>query len=94
MKLLLACLSSQLPILAFTGFQSLVSTRVSDGMLPALSHAFSSTTVQAAATISAYGVMQLVYGPLGDRFSKLKVILVATAWSAISTGIAAVAPFP
>jgi len=96
MNLPVAPLPSLLPVLAFSGFLSLVSTRVCDGMLPALSQAFSSTTAQAAATISAYavayGVMQLVYGPLGDRFSKLRVIMVATAWAAISSAMAAAAP--
>ncbi len=85
-----------LPLLAATGFLSLVATRVCDGMLPALSQAFSASTSEAAATISAYaiayGVMQLVYGPLGDRFGKPRVILFATAWSAISSGLAAAAP--
>lgn len=83
-------------LLASAGFMSLVSTRIADGMLPALAHAFGATTTEAAATISAYavayGVMQVVYGPLGDRFGKPRVIMLATAWSAASSVLAAAAP--
>lgn len=85
-----------LVLLAATGFVSLASTRVCDAMLPALAEAFAATTTEAAATISAYavayGVMQLLYGPIGDRFGKTRVIMLATAWCAISTAAAASAP--
>lgn len=83
-------------MLAIGGFFSLVSTRICDAMLPALALAFTSTTQQAAAAISAYavayGAMQLVYGPLGDRFGKPRVIGWASALCALGTACAALAP--
>lgn len=83
-------------LLAIAGFVSLVSTRICDAMLPALALAFGIDTTQASATISAYaivyGLMQLVYGPLGDRYGKTRVILLASAWCALSTAVAASAP--
>jgi YNFM family putative membrane transporter len=65
-------------------------------MLPALATSFSTNTTEAAAAISAYaiayGVMQTVYGPLGDRFGKPRVILFATVWCCFSSVLAAAAP--
>jgi len=83
-------------LLAVAGFFSLCATRLCDAMLPALAQAFATSTSEAAAAISAYaiayGAMQLVYGPLGDRFGKPRVIALATAFSAVSTLCAALAP--
>lgn len=65
-------------------------------MLPALATSFSTNTTEAAAAISAYaiayGVMQVVYGPLGDRFGKPRVIMVATMWCCFSSVLAAASP--
>lgn len=45
-------------------------------MLPQLAEAFSKTTGQAASVVTvftiAYGVVQLVYGPLGDYYGKYR----------------------
>lgn len=83
-------------LLGAGGFASVISTRLCDAMLPALAQAFATSTREAAATISAYAigysVMLLVYGPLGDRFGKLRVIGIAAASCAISTTCAAFAP--
>lgn len=85
-----------LVLLAFAGFVSLAATRICDAMLPALAQDFATSTTEAAAAISsyaiAYGVMQLVYGPLGDRYGKTRVIMMATAWCTISSVLAAAAP--
>ena len=84
------------PLLATAGFASLVSTRLCDAMLPALAQDFGTGTVEAAAVISAYaiayGLMQLVYGPLGDRYGKLRVIALACAACSIASVAAALAP--
>lgn len=57
---------------------SSAAMRVCDAMLPALSQAFGVTTGQAALTVSgyaiAYGLLQVVFGPLGDRWGKRRVI--------------------
>lgn len=62
----------------------MASIRVADSMLPALADDFASAPAQVAQVITlftlAYGVMQLVWGPLGDRIGKLRVI----AWAAIA----------
>lgn len=72
-------------LLAWGGFLSMAFQRVCDAMLPQLSATFQVTSGQAAYSIAgfaiAYGAMQLVFGPLGDRFGKLHVI----AWATIST---------
>ncbi len=74
-------------------FTSMASMRICDAMLPALSQEFGISAGQAASAISAfalaYGVLQLVYGPLGDRFGKTRVI--GTATLACSLGSALVA---
>jgi predicted MFS family arabinose efflux permease len=85
-----------LALLGVAGFSSVVSTRLCDAMLPALAQAFTTSTREAAATISAYAigysVMLLVYGPLGDRFGKLRVIGLAAGSCAASTACATLAP--
>lgn len=60
--------------------------RVCDTLLPALATEFSVTVGQAARVIFvfavAYGVFQLCFGPLGDRYGKLRIIaLCALAWT-------------
>lgn len=56
--------------------------RVCDSLLPSLQAYFGVTMGRAAQAISAfalaYGVMQLVFGPLGDRFGKIRVIAFST----------------
>lgn len=64
-------------------FANSAMMRVCDPMLPALAGDFGVTTGQAALTVSAYaityGLMQLVYGPLGDRWGKRRVAAYAAA---------------
>ncbi|WP_180736272.1 MFS transporter [Paraburkholderia sp. PGU19] len=63
-------------------FASMASMRVCDSLLPSLQADFDVTMGHAAQAISAfalaYGVMQLVFGPVGDRFGKIRVIALAT----------------
>ena len=83
-------------LLGVAGFGSVLCTRVCDAMLPALAQDFSTSIGEAAATVSAYAmayaVMQLVYGPLGDRYGKLRVIGLAALFCALSSACAALAP--
>jgi predicted MFS family arabinose efflux permease len=71
-----------LPLLAAAGFASMVSMRMCDAMLPALAQAFDAQAAETAQVVSAfalaYGLLQLAYGPLGDRFGKPRVISMAT----------------
>ncbi len=63
--------------------------RVTDALLPRIASQFGVGLATASAVITtfsvAYGLMQLVFGPLGDRFGKLRVISVATGGAAIAT---------
>ncbi|BBU32523.1 MFS transporter (plasmid) [Burkholderia sp. THE68] len=63
-------------------FTSMATMRVCDSLLPSLQTEFGISTGSAAQTISsfalAYGMMQLFFGPLGDRFGKVKVVSLAT----------------
>ncbi|KAA0010231.1 MFS transporter [Billgrantia pellis] len=74
-------------LLALAGFASMASMRVTDAMLPALSQAFARPLADVAQNITlfaiAYGVLQLCYGPLGDRFGTLRVIGLATLACAV-----------
>jgi len=85
-----------LPLLALAGFASMMSMRLCDAMLPAIAQTFATQPGDAARVISAfaiaYGLLQLAYGPLGDRFGKPLVISIATF--ACSAGALAAAMSP
>ncbi len=80
-------------LLAAAGFTSMASMRLCDAMLPALSQTFSSDPGATAQVISgfalAYGVMQLVYGPLGDRFGRTRIVALALLLCAAAAATAA-----
>jgi predicted MFS family arabinose efflux permease len=81
-----------LALLSLACFAAMTSMRVCDALLPALAAEFAVTTGQAASVVSAfavaYGVSQLFFGPMGDRFGKFKVVsfavLACTAGSALA----------
>jgi MFS transporter, YNFM family, putative membrane transport protein len=64
-------------------------------MLPQLAHDFAVSTGAASVVItafsSAYGLCQLAYGPLGDRFGKYRVLSIAMTLSAIAIAAGAAA---
>ncbi|MFM1988375.1 MAG: hypothetical protein RJA99_1332 [Pseudomonadota bacterium] len=69
----------------------MASIRIADPMLPALARDFGVAPLDAASAITlfaiAYGVMQLVWGPLGDRLGKLRVI----GWGALAASVGSAA---
>lgn len=70
--------------------------RLTDPLLPRLSLEFGVSLAQAAQVITAfalaYGTSQLLFGPLGDRFGKVRVIGWA-CWACVLTSLAcALAP--
>ena len=69
-------------LLSFATFSSMAAQRICDAMLPELARVFSTTLGQAAHVVSVfaitYGVAQLVYGPLGDRLGKFRIVTFAT----------------
>ncbi|WP_255591468.1 MULTISPECIES: MFS transporter [unclassified Acidovorax] len=88
--------STMLRLISLAAFCSMASMRVCDPMLVSLSHEFHVTTGDASAVVAAfavaYGVLQLVYGPLGDRLGKLQVIIGATSACAVFSAATALAP--
>ena len=69
-------------LLSLATFSSMAAQRICDAMLPELARVFSTTLGQAAHVVSVfaitYGVAQLVYGPLGDRLGKFRIVTFAT----------------
>jgi predicted MFS family arabinose efflux permease len=83
-------------LLALAAFGSAMSMRVADAQLPALGRTFGVGLGGAAQVITvfavAYGLLQLAYGPLGDRHGKWRTITVAVLASAATAFACAVAP--
>jgi len=84
-----------LGLLAAAGFLSSAGARVVDPLLHAISTDFSVTVPQVSVVIAAftlpYGLNQLILGPVGDRFGKLRVMLGALVGYALFTGLCALA---
>ncbi|MEX0729617.1 MAG: MFS transporter [Aquisalimonadaceae bacterium] len=83
-------------LLGIASFASAISLRIADPLLPELARTFDVSTAQAAQTITAfvltYGLLQLVYGLLGDRYGKLRTIMAAALASGLLTVAAALSP--
>lgn len=81
--------------LALAAFASGISLRLTDPLLPLFARDFSISTGQAAAVITAfsiaYGLSQLFFGPVGDRFGKYRVIAWACAACAVTTSLCGLA---
>jgi predicted MFS family arabinose efflux permease len=90
---------SVIALLALIAFGSAMSMRVMDAALPRLASDFAITIRQASNVVTvfavAYGCLQLVFGPSGDRFGKLQVILFACFSGALASAACALSPsFP
>lgn len=80
-------------LLAAAAFVSAGSMRVIDPVLHLIATDFGASVAQASVLIAAfalpYGVMQIAFGPLGDRYGKLPVMCVAlVAFAAASASCA------
>ena len=77
--------------LALAALASGVSMRLADALLPRLAREFGVSLGQAAQVVTvfavAYGVAQMLFGPLGDRFGKYRVV----GWACIASALAALA---
>ncbi|HQZ05586.1 MAG: MFS transporter [Rhodoferax sp.] len=84
-----------LRLVGLAAFCSMASMRICDPMLIALGREFDVSTGDASRVISgfaiAYGLMQLIYGPLGDRIGKLRVIVLASFGCALFSATTAMA---
>ena len=83
-------------LLSLAAFASAASMRATDTLLPQLAAEFATTPGNAAAAITAfavsYGLLQTVYGPLGDRYGKYRLVCAATLASALGTFACAWSP--
>ena len=89
-------LKRPLRLLGLAAFASMAAMRWCDSLLPLFAREFGATTGQAAHTVAAfalaYGLMQFVVGPLGDRRGKIRVISLATVVCMVSALACAAAP--
>ena len=85
--------SSILAILGLSGFVVMADNWVVSPILPSIAAGIGVDPVKAGLLITAYmipfGVFQLVFGPLADRFGKRQVITVAMIAFTIGTGLSA-----
>jgi predicted MFS family arabinose efflux permease len=83
-------------LLAVAGFASQAMVRSADSILPQIAHDLSVTIGAASIAVWAYslvhGSMQLVIGPLGDRFGKYRSVAVACAGAAVFVALCGVTP--
>lgn len=83
-------------LLSAAAFASSASLRATDPLLPLIADDYGVTTGAAAAAATgfalAYGLLQVVYGPLGDRFGRYRMIAAAAWVSAFGSLACALAP--
>ena len=83
-------------LLSFASFASSASLRGTDAVLPLLAAEFGTTAGAAAAVITsfsiAYGLLQVVHGPLGDKVGKYQLIFITSMLSLFGTLACALAP--
>jgi predicted MFS family arabinose efflux permease len=80
-------------LLSLATFSSMALQRICDPMLPELSRVFEVPISEASQVISSfaltYGLMQLFYGPLGDRFGKYRVVMLASIGCGVGSVLSA-----
>lgn len=81
-----------LVLMGMATFASIATMRVADPLVPQIAHDFSVTVGDAAVVSSAFTIAyafgQFIYGPLGDRFGKLRVVALMTIASAVTVSAA------
>ena len=83
-------------VLSLAAFASAAALRATDAILPLIAGSFGTTPGGASAVITgfalAYGLLQLVNGPIGDRVGKYRMVFWITAISAGGNLACALAP--
>jgi len=83
-------------VLSLAAFASAAALRASDPLLPLIAAGFGTTPGGASAVITgfalAYGLLQLVNGPIADRIGKYRMVFWVTAISAAGNLACALAP--
>lgn len=82
-------------LLSLAAFASAASARLCDPMLPELARSFAASPGDAAHVVSGfavtYGLLQMFFGPLGDRLGKYRLIALTTIASTLGSLGAALA---
>ncbi|MDB5898501.1 MAG: putative rane transport protein [Ramlibacter sp.] len=83
-------------LLSMGAFLSGCALRICDGLLPRLASDFSITAGTASRVVlsfaMAYGLAQLGFGPLGDRFGKARMVCTALFGCSVGALVCALAP--
>jgi len=91
-----AAIRAAVTLLSFAAFFSGAALRICDGLLPRLASDYGITAGTAGRVVLtfavAYGVAQLLFGPLGDRYGKARVICAALFACAVASLACALAP--
>ncbi len=82
-------------LLAVAGFASQAQVRVTDSLLPQIASDFHTTVGAAAMVVTSYaiahGSIQLVIGPVGDRFGKYRTVALMCAIGAVLVALCGMA---
>lgn len=82
-------------LLSTAAFCASTCLRITDPLLPEVADTFAVSTSHASIIVTAfalaYGLAQIVYGPIGDRFGKYSVITLAVTLSAVVIAAASTA---
>ena len=85
-------------LLALAAFASAANLRVCDPLLPQIASELGVTVGTAALTVTAfalaYGVFQVVVGPLSDARGRLSMVVLGSIWAGIATVVSAGMPTP
>ena len=80
-------------VLGLAGFIVMADNWVVSPLLPTVAREFSVDPARAGVLIAAYmlpfGLFQLLYGPLADRFGKLRVVTISLALFTVATALCA-----
>ena len=83
-------------VLALASFASAANLRVCDPLLPQMAGELGVTIGTAAMVVMAfalaYGVFQIIVGPLGDARGKLKLVVLGSLWAGVATVCSAAMP--
>ena len=80
-------------VLGLAGFIVMADNWVVSPLLPSIAHTLDVQPARAGILIAAYmlpfGLFQLLYGPLADRFGKLRVVTISLALFTVATALCA-----
>jgi MFS transporter, YNFM family, putative membrane transport protein len=83
-------------LLAIVAFAAQAMVRVTDSLLPQIAADFGvtvgATSIVVTVYLLAHGSVQLVIGPIGDRFGKYRCMAIAAAVSTVMVAICGLAP--